>query len=114
MTYSMLDKRSGTELDYAFDFFALGNDSGSDVEKSNWLEDDEYITDFNISVRAVTSGCLPLISGSYLNSASTIVTFWTTGGDVGKEYYFDCYFQSSASPISRKDKKTIKLKIVDK
>lgn len=114
MSTSMPEKDSGAVLDYTWDFRAFTNDGGSNVALSDWLEEGETITDYTLTVSAVTTGCLPVVVDNYLASGSTCVVAWLSGGASYKEFLVNCAIVTSSSPVARKDERTIKIKIMDR
>lgn len=90
-------------LDYVFDWKALTNGTGD----SDWLADDETITQQTITVSPATA-TLTVDSDSQTAGA---VTVWLSGGTAGKDYKVTCRIVTSAG---RTDERSMTLRVADR
>ena len=110
----MPDKDPSATLDYCFDWKAATNDATGDPNLSDWLEAAETISSYTISASTVVgSGSVISIVDDYLTDDNTSVTAWVSGGVEHEEYLITCRIQTSSSPVSRTDERSIKLRIIN-
>lgn len=101
-------------LDYKFSFAAKTSGSLQDPDVSDWLQSGETIDSYNLSVSAVTSGCVINIVNDYFTDGNTSVVAYISGGDIDKSYYLDCLINTSSSPIARVCERSIKINVVER
>ncbi len=96
------------ELDYPFDWRGLTH--GVEGAESDWLEEDEQITDAVITI--YPTGELDLIQAATISDGR--VNVWLKGGLAGSSYKISCKITTNNAPVPRVDERTIKIHVKER
>lgn len=97
-------KRDGATLDYLFDWRAATNGTAQNDE-GDWLAVGE-----TIALASVTAG--DDLTVTDMAEANGQVTFWLSGGTIGRRYTVVCHITTNSVP-AREDERSAVVRVID-
>ena len=102
------DMDDDAKLDYPFDWRGLSH--GVEGADSDWLGEDEQITDAEITI--YPTGELALVQAVTISDGR--VEVWLQGGVAGNSYKVSCKITTNNTPVARVDERTIQIHVKER